>query len=100
MIKQDPFEEPYVYTGALRSDMETKTDSNDFKIMMEPQFLKDNDITKALKSGTYRSRNVFFNPYTFEHQEITYDITKDGVKETLGKPPKFAEDVKGFTKTK
>ena len=99
LIKQDPFEEPYVYTGALRSDMETKTDSNDFKIMMEPQFLKDNDITKALKSGTYRSRNVFFNPYTFEHQEITYDITKDGVKETLGKPPKFAEDVKGFTKT-
>ena len=79
--------------------METQTDSNDFKIMLEPTFVKDNDITKALKSGTYRSRNVFFNPYTFEHKEITYDITKDGVKETLGKAPEFAEDVQGFTKT-
>tara|TARA_B100000609_G_scaffold113426_1_gene90158 strand:- start:21 stop:1301 length:1281 start_codon:yes stop_codon:yes gene_type:complete len=99
LIKQEPFEEPYVYTGALKSDMETQTDSNDFKIMLEPTFVKDNDITKALKSGTYRSRNVFFNPYTFEHKEITYDITKDGVKETLGKAPEFAEDVQGFTKT-
>ena len=99
LIKQKPFKEKYVYTGALKSDLETKTDSNDFKIMMEPIFSKDGDVVKALRSGTYRSRNVFFNPYTFVHTEVTYDITKDGVTETLGKPPKFAEDVESFTKT-
>ena len=99
LIKQEPFKEKYVYSGALKSDLETKTDSNDFKIMLEPIFSKDNDVVKALRSGTYRSRNVFFNPYTFVHTEVTYDITKDGVKETLGKAPKFAEDVEGFTKT-
>ena len=46
--------------------------------MMEPVFSKDQDVTKALKSGTYRSRNFFFNPYTFRVDEIVYDLSKTG----------------------
>ena len=86
LIKQEPKTKVF-YTGALKSDMETQSEANDFKILTEPQFSKDQDVQKALKSGTYRSRNFFFDPYTFIVSEITYDLSKDGVKETLGDPP-------------
>ena len=98
LIKQEPKTKVF-YTGALKSDFETGTEDNDNKIMMEPVFSKDQDVAKALKSGTYRSRNFFFDPYTFIVSEITYDLSKDGVKETLGDPPPFADDVESFTKT-
>ncbi len=98
LIKQEPKTKVF-YTGALKSDFETGTEDNDNKIMMEPVFSKDQDVAKALKSGTYRSRNFFFDPYTFVVKEITYDLSKDGVKETLGDPPPFADDVESFTKT-
>jgi len=98
LIKQEPKTKVF-YTGALKSDFETGTEDNDNKIMMEPVFSKDQDVAKALKSGTYRSRNFFFDPYTFVVKEITYDISKNGVKETLGDPPPFADDVESFTKT-
>ena len=98
LIKQEPKTKVF-YSGALKSDFETQTEDNDNKIMMEPVFSKDQDVTKALKSGTYRSRNFFFNPYTFRVDEIVYDLSKTGVKETLGDPPPFADDVESFTKT-
>ncbi len=98
LIKQEPKTKVF-YTGALKSDFETGTEDNDNKIMMEPIFTKDQDVAKALKSGTYRSRNFFFDPYTFIVKEVTYDLEKDGVKETLGDPPPFADDVESFTKT-
>ena len=98
LIKQEPKTKVF-YTGALKSDFETGTEDNDNKIMLEPIFTKDQDVAKALKSGTYRSRNFFFDPYTFIVKEVTYDLEKDGVKETLGDPPPFADDVESFTKT-
>ena len=98
LIKQEPKTKVF-YTGALKSDMETQSEANDFKILTEPQFTKDQDVQKALKSGTYRSRNFFFDPYTFVVKEVTYDISEEGVKETFGDPPPFADDVKSFTKT-
>ena len=98
LIKQEPKTKVF-YTGALKSDMETQSEANDFKILTEPQFTKDQDVQKALKSGTYRSRNVFFDPYTFIISEVIYDISKNGVKEVLGDPPPFADDVESFTKT-
>ena len=98
LIKQEPKTKVF-YTGALKSDFETGTEDNDNKIMLEPIFSKDQDVAKALKSGTYRSRNFFFDPYTFVVKEVTYDLSKNGVKETLGDPPPFADDVESFTKT-
>ena len=88
----------YIYSGALRENLENS--DNDFKILMSPKLKKDQDITKALKNGTYVNRNVFFNPQTFEHSEIVFSVDKDGVKKTLGGDlPVKPEDVKGFTKT-
>jgi len=97
LLSQDP-KQKYVYSGALKENLENS--DNDFKILMAPRIKKDQDITKALKNGTYVNRNVFFNPQTFEHSEVVFSVDKDGVKKTLGGDlPIKPEDVKGFTKT-
>ena len=97
LLSQDP-KQKYVYSGALKENIENS--DNDFKILIAPTIKKDQDITKALKNGTYVNRNVFFNPQTFEHSEIVFSVDKDGVKKTLGGDlPVKPEDVKGFTKT-
>ena len=97
LLSQDP-KQKYVYSGALRDN--TENSDNDFKILLPPKIKKDQDITKALKNGTYVNRNVFFNPQTFEHSEIVFSVDKDGVKKTLGGDlPVKPEEVKGFTKT-
>ena len=97
LVSQKP-EFTLVYFGGFKNDM--TEDNNDNKIMMPPRFEKDQDVIKSLKGGVYRSRNIFFDPRTFCYQEVTYDISKEGVKKTLGgDPPPFADDVKSFTKT-
>ena len=97
LLSQDP-KQKYIYSGALKENIENS--DNDFKILIAPTIKKDQDITKALKNGTYVNRNVFFNPQTFEHSEIVFSVDKDGVKKTLGGDlPVKPEDVKGFTKT-
>ena len=97
LLSQDP-KQKYIYSGALKENIENS--DNDFKILIAPSIKKDQDITKALKNGTYVNRNVFFNPQTFEHSEIVFSVDKDGVKKTLGGDlPGKPEDVKGFTKT-
>lgn len=97
LLSQDS-KQKYVYSGALKENLENS--DNDFKILSAPRIKKDQDITKALKNGTYVNRNVFFNPQTFEHSEIVFSVGKDGVKKTLGGDlPVKPKDVKGFTKT-
>ena len=96
LISQKP-EFTFVYFGGFKQD--NTEDNNDNKIMMPPRFEKDQDVIKSLKGGVYRSRNIFFDPRTFCYEEVTYDISKEGVKKTLGGAPPFADDVKSFTKT-
>tara|TARA_B100000965_G_scaffold214485_1_gene179338 strand:+ start:12166 stop:13425 length:1260 start_codon:yes stop_codon:yes gene_type:complete len=96
LLEQEP-KQTYTYSGALRANPENA--DNDFKILMEPTVIKDQDITKALKNGTYVNRNIFFDPRTFEYTEFTFSIDKDGVKKTLGGEPPLKGKLKGFTKT-
>ena len=97
LVSQKP-EFTLVYFGGFKQD-NTDGSGNDNKIMMPPRFEKDQDVIKSLKGGVYRSRNIFFDPRTFCYEEVTYDISKEGVKKTLGGAPPFADDVKSFTKT-
>jgi hypothetical protein len=82
----------------LRSNVENS--DNDFNILLAPKVKKDQDITKALKDGTYVNRNIFFNPQTFEHSEVIFSVDKDGVKKTLGGDlPIKTDELKSFVKT-
>ena len=97
LLSQDP-KQKYLYYGALRSNVENS--DNDFNILLAPKVKKDQDITKALKDGTYVNRNIFFNPQTFEHSEVVFSVDKDGVKKTLGGDlPIKTDELKSFVKT-
>ena len=97
LLSQEP-KQKYLYYGALRSNVENS--DNDFNILLAPKVKKDQDITKALKDGTYVNRNIFFNPQTFEHSEVIFSVDKDGVKKTLGGDlPIKTDDLKSFVKT-
>jgi hypothetical protein len=97
LLSQEP-KQKYLYYGALRSNVENS--DNDFNVLLAPKVKKDQDITKALKDGTYVNRNIFFNPQTFEHSEIIFSVDKDGVKKTLGGDlPIKTDELKSFVKT-
>ena len=97
LLSQDP-KQKYLYYGGLRSNVENS--DNDFNILLAPKVKKDQDITKALKDGTYVNRNIFFNPQTFEHSEVVFSVDKDGVKKTLGGDlPIKTDELKSFVKT-
>ena len=78
LVSQKP-EFTLVYFGGFKQD-NTDGSGNDNKIMIPPRFEKDQDVIKSLKGGVYRSRNIFFDPRTFCYEEVTYDISKEGIK--------------------
>tara|TARA_B100000131_G_scaffold230254_1_gene222031 strand:- start:4814 stop:6094 length:1281 start_codon:yes stop_codon:yes gene_type:complete len=96
LISQEPVE-TYTYSGGLKANLEN--DDNDFRILAQPNIRKDQDVLKALESGTYSSRNVFFNPRTFETDEKIYEIKLDEPKKTLGKKPPFIDKVSNYSRT-
>ena len=89
LVSQKP-KATYTYTGMFRAQDE----GNDYKIMMEPKFTKDQNVMSAINSGTYVSRNVFFNPQNAEYIEKIYKISEQGkIEKTLGKDLDIDEDL-------
>ena len=84
----------YFYDGVLSNSAE-----NDFKILIEPRFTKDQDVLTALKEGHYYSHNIFYDPRTQKKDEKTFKLEEGGLKQTLGKP-KLAQEgrVNSYTK--
>ena len=96
LIAAEPVE-TYTYSGGLKANLDN--DTNDFRILLPPNIIKDQDVKKALERGTYSSRNVFFNPFTFEVEEKIYTLTNDGPKKTLGKEVPFKDKIKNYSKS-
>tara|TARA_R100000406_G_scaffold88899_1_gene74570 strand:- start:30 stop:1319 length:1290 start_codon:yes stop_codon:yes gene_type:complete len=97
LVSQEP-KQVYVYNGSFRNDQ--KGDSNDFKILKQPRFLKDQDIITALESGTYASRNIFFNPFDKDYIERIYKINDDGgIDQALGNSIEVDDELTGYIRT-
>ena len=97
LVSQEP-KQVYVYNGSFRNDQ--KGDSNDFKILKQPRFLKDQDIITALESGTYASRNIFFNPFDKDYIERIYKINESGgIDQALGTDIKVDDELTGYIRT-
>ena len=98
LVSQEP-KQVYVYNGSFRAD--PKGDDNDFKILKQPNFIKDQDIISSLESGTYSSRNLFFNPYNKDYIERIYKINEDGgIDQALGNELFVDEELtSGYMKT-
>ena len=89
LVSQEP-KATYTYTGMFRAQDE----GNDYKIMMEPKFTKDQNVMSAINSGTCVSRNLFFNPQNAEYIEKIYKISEQGkIEKTLGKDLDIDEDL-------
>lgn len=76
---------PYVYYSAAKSSFDN--DDNDYRIYSY-SFQKNQNILNSLKSGVYKTKNVFFNPYTFEYSELYLGLSKSGIK-SLGNKPEY-----------
>ena len=92
LIAEEPVE-TYTYSGAV------KDKENDFKIILPPNIIKDQDVAKTLESGTYSSRNVFFNPLTLTTEEKIYKLKESNPEKTLGKEVPFKDKIQNYSKT-
>ena len=97
LVSQEP-KQVYVYNGSFRADQ--KGDENDFKIIKQPNFIKDQNVVTALESGTYASRNIFFNPFNKEFAERIYKINdKGGIDQALGNSVEVDDELTGYIRT-
>ena len=97
LVSQEP-KQVYVYNGSFRADQ--KGDDNDFKILKQPNFIKDQNVVTALESGTYASRNIFFNPFNKEFAERIYKINdKGGIDQALGNSVEVDDELTGYIRT-
>ena len=94
LIAEDPVE-TYTYTAGLQANLDN--DENDFKIVREPNFIKDQKVQERKKWTS--SRNIFFNPLTLKTDETVYTMKTSSPKKTLGKKVTYTDDIKGYTTT-
>ncbi len=97
LVSQEP-KQVYVYNGSFRANQ--TGDENDFKILKQPNFIKDQNVVTALESGTYASRNIFFNPFNKEFAERIYKINeKGGIDQALGNSVEVDDELTGYIRT-
>ena len=94
LISEDPVE-TYTYNSGLRSNLDN--DENDFKILLSPNFIKNQNVQERKKWTS--SRNIFFNPYDLVTDEVVFTIKTDSPKKTLGKKVTYTDEIKGYTTT-
>jgi len=94
LVSQKPVE-IYYRSEVLRENMNSS--ENNFKIL-SCIIRKNQNVLNALNAGVFFSRNIYFNPKTFEEIEIEYQFTDGKLVKSLGKSAE-APDVNAFTKT-
>jgi len=98
IIKSEPVA-TYKYYNVLQSSLSGA--ENNFRILKSPSYIQNQDVIKALRAGIYRTKNIGFNPYSFEYQEVFLSLDKSKIT-TLGSAPKFSSkfnESTAFTRT-
>ena len=92
----------YYKTGAARKNLDNN--ANDYKILSS-SIEKNQNIINAMKSGTYHTRSIFFNPKSFKLDERSWVFGRDRQltpSKTLGKEveePEISTDDAKFNRT-
>ena len=94
LISKKPVE-TYTYSAGLQSNLDN--DENDFKIVREPNFIKDQKVQERKK--WISSRNIFFNPLNLKTDEVVYTMKTDSPERTLGKGVTYTDEITGYTTT-
>lgn len=86
-------------TSYVYSDAATWCNASNLRILSYNS-QKDDNIMSALRAGLYRTKNIFFDPYTFKYDEIYLTISETKIK-TLGSEEvaKIFQDKQSFTRT-
>ena len=90
-----PISQTYFKSEILRENMDDP--KNDFKILSST-IRKNQNVLNAMDAGVFYTRNIYFDPKTFEETEIEYKFTDGKLVKSLGKSAE-APDVNAFTKT-
>jgi len=85
----------YFKSDILQENMQNS--ANDVKIL-SCAIRKNQNILNAMDAGVFFSRNIYFNPKTFEETEIMYQFSEGRLVKSLGKSAE-APDVNAYTKT-
>jgi len=85
----------YFKSDILQENMQNS--ANDVKIL-SCAIRKNQNILNAMDAGVFFSRNIYFNPKTFEETEIMYQFSEGRLIKKLGKSAE-APDVNAYTKT-
>jgi len=90
-----PISQTYFKSEVLQENMNDP--KNDFKILSST-IRKNQNVLNAMDAGVFYTRNIYFDPKTFEETEIEYKFTDGKLVKSLGKSAE-APDVNAFTKT-
>ena len=94
LVSQPPVAS-YIKSEVLQENFNSSF--NDFKIL-SCTIKKNQNVLNALNAGVFYTKNIFFNPKTFEETEVEYKFTDGKLVKSLGKSAE-APDVNAHTKT-
>ena len=94
LISQKPVER-YYKTDLLQENIDNP--ANDFKILSST-IRKNQNVINAMNAGVFFTKNIFFNPKTFEEIETIYKFEDGKLVKSLGQSAE-APDVNAYTKT-
>ena len=94
LVSQKPVAR-YYKSEVLQENMDNP--ANDFKILSST-IKKNQNVLNALNAGVFYTKNIFFNPKTFEETEIEYKFNEGKLIKSLGKSAE-APDVNAYTRT-
>ena len=94
LVSQPPVA-TYIKSEVLQENFNSSF--NDFKIL-SCTIKKNQNVLNALNAGVFYTKNIFFNPKTFEETEVEYKFTDGKLVKSLGKSAE-APDVNAHTKT-
>lgn len=86
LIKQEPYAE-YKEDGVSKTTLESGIKDTATKIMSYA-FAQNTNILEKLRTGSFASQNIFFDPLTFEFPQFTYKLEDFAAQmEVMGEPP-------------
>jgi len=89
LIKANPIAN-YFYTNVVGN-----AESSNYRILNYTT-TKNQNILSALRAGVYRTKNVFFDPFTFKYNEIYLKLSESGF-EFLGDDPEYPDEFESST---
>lgn len=89
----------YRYHNVTTSSL-TDPETN-FRILNDPAYKNNSNVLNDLRAGVYRTKNIFFDPHTFEYKEDFINLSESGL-ETLGNGVNYSkvfDEKENFTRT-